>query len=171
MTFINGNLSDHVCMTQPKGFINQQNARKVCRHRKSIYIYGLKQASCFWNLHFDEVVKSYDFPKNEEGSCDYKKASGCTLIFMNLYVDEILLIRNGIPLMENVKISLRKSFSMKNLGDASYILGMKIYRDRSQSLIGVSQTLYTDKMFNRFNVNESKNGFISMSYGVTLSKM
>jgi hypothetical protein len=66
MTFINGNLSDHVYMTQPKGFVDQQNAIKVCRHRKSIY--GLKQTSCIWNLHFDEVVKSFDFLKNEEES-------------------------------------------------------------------------------------------------------
>jgi hypothetical protein len=66
--------------------------------------------------------------KMKKSLCDYKKASGRTLIFMILYVDEILLMRNGIPLMEDVKISLRKSFSMKNLGDASYILGMRIYR-------------------------------------------
>ena len=41
--FLNGNLSEDVCMTQPKGFVDQQNARKVCRLMKSIY--GLKQAS------------------------------------------------------------------------------------------------------------------------------
>jgi hypothetical protein len=47
-------------------------------------------------------------------------------------VDDILLIRNDIPMMEAVKSSLRKSFSMKHLGEAAYILGIKIYRDRSK---------------------------------------
>jgi hypothetical protein len=43
MAFLNGILSKDVYMTQPEGFADQQNARKVCRLMKSIY--GLKQAS------------------------------------------------------------------------------------------------------------------------------
>ena len=60
--FLNGNLSEDVYMTQPEGFVDQQNARKVCRLMKSIY--GLKQASRSWNLRFDEEVKSFGFSKN-----------------------------------------------------------------------------------------------------------
>jgi hypothetical protein len=85
-----------------------------------------------------------------------------------LYVDGLLLIENNIPLMEDVKASLRKSFSMKDLGEASYILDIKIYRDRSKCLIGLSQSTYIDKVLNRFNMTESKRGFIPMSHGVTL---
>jgi hypothetical protein len=85
-------------------------------------IYGLNQASWSWNLHFDEEVKLFGFSKNEEEPCVYKKVSGSTLVFLVLYVDDILLIGNNIPLMEDVKASLRKSFSIKDLGEASYIL-------------------------------------------------
>jgi hypothetical protein len=101
--FLNGNLSD---MTQPEGFVDQQNARKVCRLMKSIY--GLKQASRSWNLRFDEEVKSFGFLKNEKEPCVYKKVSGSTLMFLVLYVDDILLIGNNIPLMEDVMASLKK---------------------------------------------------------------
>jgi hypothetical protein len=83
-------------------------------------------------LHFDEVVKGFVFIKNIEESCVYKKISGNVVVFLVLYVDDILLIRNDIPMMEAVKFSLRKSFSMKHLGEAAYILGIKIYRDRSK---------------------------------------
>ena len=85
-------------------------------------------------------------------------------------MDDILLIGNDIPLMEDVKASLRKRFSMKDLGEAAYILDIKIYRDRSKRLIGLSQSMYLDKVLNRFNMNDSKKGFIPMSHGVTLSK-
>ena len=90
-------------------------------------------------------------------------------MFLVLYMDDILLIKNNILLMDDVKASLRKSFSMKDLGEASYILGIRIYRDRSKHLIGLIQSMYIDKVLNRFNMNESKRGFISMSHGITLS--
>jgi hypothetical protein len=75
-------------------------------------------------------------------------------------VDDILLIINDIPMMEVVKSSLRKSFSMKDLGEAAYILGIKIYRDRSKRLIALSQDAYIDKVLNWFNMQDSKKGFL-----------
>ena len=133
MAFLNGNLSEDVYMIQPEGFVDPTNARKICKLRKSIY--GLKQASRSWNLCFDEVVKGFGFIKNEEEPCVYKRASGSTVVFLVLYVDDILLIGNDIPMLEATKSSLGKSFSMKDLGEAAYILGIKIYRDRSKRLI------------------------------------
>jgi hypothetical protein len=84
------------------------------------------------------MVKVSGFIKNVEEACVYKKVSGSIIIFLVLYVDDILLIGNDIPMMEAIKSSLRKSFSMKDLGEAAYILGIKIYRDRSKRRIGLS---------------------------------
>ena len=122
------------------------------------------------NIRFDEVVKGFGFIKNEEEPCVYKKASGSALMFLVLYVDDILLIGNDIPMLEAIKTSLRKSFSMKDLGEAAYILGIRIYRDRSKRLIGLSQDTYIDKILKRFNMQESKKGFVPMSHGITLCK-
>ena len=127
-------------MIQPEGFFDPKNARKISKLRKSIY--GLKQTSRSWNLYFDEVVKGFGFIKNEEEPCVYKKVSGIALVFQVLYVDDILLIGNNIPMLEIVKSSLRKSFSMKDLGEATYILSIKIYRNISKRLIGLSQDIY-----------------------------
>jgi hypothetical protein len=49
-TFLNGNLTDDVYMTQPKGFVDPKHAGKICKLQKSIY--GLKQASQSWNMCF-----------------------------------------------------------------------------------------------------------------------
>jgi hypothetical protein len=121
-------------------------------------------------LHFDEVVKGFGFIKNIEEPCVYKKVSGRVVVFLVLYVDDILLIGNDILRIEAVKSSLRKSFSMKDLGEAAYILGIKIYRDRSKRLIGLSENAYIDKILNWFNMQDSKKGFLPMSHGTTLSK-
>jgi hypothetical protein len=61
-------------------------------------------------------------------------------------------------------------FSMKDLGETVYILGIKIYRDRSKRLIGLSQSTYIDKVLNRFSMQNSKKRFLPMNYGAQLSK-
>ena len=166
--FLNGNLVEDVYMIQPEGFVDPKNAGKVCKLQKSIY--GLKQASRSWNIRFDEVVQEFGFTKIESESCVYKKVSGSSLVFLILYVDDILLIGNDIPMLESVKTSLKNSFSMKDLGEAAYILGIKIYRDRSKRLIGLSQSTYLDKVLERFGMEEAKKGFLPMSHGINLSK-
>ena len=69
--FLNGILTEDVYMMQSEGFVDPNNAGKVCKLLKSIY--GLKQASRSWNIRFDEVVKEFGFIKNEQEPCVYKK--------------------------------------------------------------------------------------------------
>ena len=59
---------------------------------------------------------------------------------------------------------------MKDLGEAAYILGIKIYRDRSKRHIGLSQDTHIDKVLKRFNMEEAKKGFLPISHGIYLSK-
>jgi len=73
-------------------------------------------------------------------------------MFLILCVDDILLIGNEIPMLQFIKTSLNNGFPMKDLGDATYILGRRIYRDRSKRLIGLSQDTYVDKVLKRFNM-------------------
>ena len=75
----------------------------------------------------------------------YKKASGSIVVFLVLYIDDILLIGNDIPTLLSVKQWLGKCFVMKHLGEAETILGIRIYRDRSRRLLGLSQEKYIDK--------------------------
>ena len=59
---------------------------------------------------------------------------------------------------------------MKGLGDASYILGVKIYRDRSKRMLGLSQAKYIDIVLKSFSMNNSKGGMIPANHGIELSK-
>ena len=59
---------------------------------------------------------------------------------------------------------------MKDLGEASYILGMKIYRDRSRRLLGLSQSTYIDTVLKRFSMEKSKKGYLLIGHGIKLSK-
>ena len=51
--------------------------------------------------------------------------SGSSIAFLILYVDDILLIGNSTEFLNSIKGYLNKNFSMKNLGEGTYILGIK----------------------------------------------
>jgi hypothetical protein len=165
--FLNGNIEEELCMVQLEGFVDPKDANKVCKLQRSIY--GLKQASRSWNLRFDEVIKGFGFVQNTEESCIYKKMSGSLVSFLVLYVDDILLIGNNVKMLNSVKEYLNNNFSMKDMGEAAYVLGIKIYRDRSRRLLALSQSTYLDKVLKRFKMENSKKGDLPLVKGTSLS--
>ncbi|XP_070013360.1 uncharacterized protein [Nicotiana sylvestris] len=64
--------------------------------------------------------------------------------------------------------SVYKKFSMKDLGEATYILGIKIYRDRSRNLLGLSQSLYIYTILKSFSSDRDDSKSIS-GYVFTLN--
>ena len=134
--FLNWYLEKDIYMEWSLVFTSNDSDHKICKLQRSIY--GLKQVSQSWNTRFNDVIKIFDFIKNEE-PCVYIKISGSTVTFLVVYVDDILLIENNIPMLTSVKVWLLKEFAMKYLEEASYILNIKVYRDRSKRMIGLSQ--------------------------------
>ncbi|GJU94803.1 retrotransposon protein, putative, ty1-copia subclass [Tanacetum coccineum] len=125
--FLNGYLNEDIYMVQPEGFVDPNHPRKVCKLQRSIY--GLKQASRSWNKRFDEEIKRFGFAQNLDEPCVYQKASGSNVTFLILYVDDIIIMGNHIPSLQSVKSYLGKCFAMKDLGEATFILRIKIYRE------------------------------------------
>ncbi|GJY77408.1 retrotransposon protein, putative, ty1-copia subclass [Tanacetum coccineum] len=166
--FLNGYLDEDIYMVQPEGFVDPNHPRKVCKLQRSIY--GLKQALRSWNKRFDEKIKRFGFAQNLDDPCVYQKASGSNVTFLILYVDDIIILGNHIPSLQSVKDYLGKCFAMKDLGEAAFILGIKIYRDRSKRLIGLSQNAYIDKILKRYKMDNSKHGTIPMQERLDLNK-
>ena len=59
---------------------------------------------------------------------------------------------------------------MKDLVEVAYILGIRMYRDGSNRLIRLSQSTCSDKVLKRFNMQDSKKGYLPMQHGIRLSK-
>ncbi|GKC22136.1 retrotransposon protein, putative, ty1-copia subclass [Tanacetum coccineum] len=166
--FLNGHLLEEVYMEQPEGFVNPKYPNRVCKQKSSIY--RLKQVSRQWNKRFDEEIKKFGFTQKRDEPCVYFKASGSNVTFLILYVNDISIMGNNIPILQDVKSYLRRCFAMKDLGEDAYILGIKIYRDRSRRLISLFQSAYIEKILKRFHMENSKRGSIPMQENLRLSK-
>ncbi|KAL0284484.1 UNVERIFIED_CONTAM: hypothetical protein Sradi_7196500, partial [Sesamum radiatum] len=102
--------------------------------------------------------------------------------FLNGFVEErsIWISPKVSPLLEknrnfviskgHIKAWLSTQFSVKGMGEASYILEIKIYRDRSRRMLGLTQSSYIEKVLKRFKMDNSKRGLLPMRHGIKLSK-
>ena len=58
---------------------------------------------------------------------------------------------------------------MKDLGEAKFILGIKLWLDRKNKMLGLSQTGYIDKFLERFSMQNFKKGLLPFRHRVPLS--
>ena len=151
-TFLNSELEEEVYMKQPEGFSLSGGDHLVCKLNKSIY--GLKQASRQWYLKFHKVITSFGFEANVMDHYIYQKVNGSKTYFLVLYVDDILQATNNKGLLCEVKQFLSKNFDMKDVGEASYVIGIKIHREISQGILGLSQETYINKVLERFRMKD-----------------
>ena len=59
---------------------------------------------------------------------------------------------------------------MKDLGETSYILGIKVYRDRFKRIIRLSQKIYIEKVLKRFSMKNSKRDLLPLRHDVYFFK-
>ncbi|GJU60052.1 zinc finger, CCHC-type containing protein [Tanacetum coccineum] len=146
--FLNGDLDEEVYMKQPEGFVIPGNEHKVCKLVKSLY--GLKQEPKQWHQKFDEVVLLSGFHLNQSNKCVYSKfdSSGKGVIIC-LYVDDMLIFGTDQNQVDKTKKFLSSRFSMKDMGEAGVILGIKIKRENKR--IVITQSHYIEKILKKFN--------------------
>ena len=148
--FLNDNLEEEIYMMQSECFIEKNQEHMICKLNNSIY--GLKQAFRSWNIRFDQAIKSFGFEQNLDEPCVYKRHQDKVVMFLVLYVDDILLIGNDVGVMSSVKIWLSSQFDMRDFSEANFILRIKLWRDHKNGMLVLSQVGYIDKVLERFSM-------------------
>ncbi|GKV24632.1 hypothetical protein SLEP1_g34217 [Rubroshorea leprosula] len=153
--FLHGDLNEEIYMTQPEGFVEENNRSLVCRLNKSLY--GLKQAPRCWYKQFDSFIVSLGFHRCEADHCAYfcDYNDGCFCILL-LYVDDMIIAGNSPTYVSTLKAQLAGEFDMKDLGAVNQILGMKVFRDREDRKIWLNQKNYIERVLRRFNMQNAK---------------
>ena len=112
----------------------------------------------------------YGFEQNVDEPCVYKYIKEKMVVFLVLYIGDVLLIGNDVETLSNVKKWLAEQFQMKDLGEASYILEIQIIRDCKNKLLALSQASYIDNVLARFSMQDSKKCLLPTRQGIILSK-
>ena len=91
-----------------------------------------------------------------EDHCVYVKKTTKEIMFLTLYVDDILLAGNNLEVINTTKRRLSSAFEMKYMGEARYVLGVKIVRNRPKKLLGMCQKPYIKRALECFRMHHSK---------------
>ncbi|KAK6151926.1 hypothetical protein DH2020_014561 [Rehmannia glutinosa] len=144
--FLNGDLEEEIYMVQPEGCVVSGKENKVCKLLKSLY--GLKQAPKQWYEKFNQVLLSDGFTSIEVDRCVYTKLVDNECVIISLYVDDMLIFGSNLDLIYKTKEFLASNFDMKDMGEASVILGIKIIRKNNNIML--TQEHYVEKLLKKF---------------------
>ncbi|MCO5559992.1 hypothetical protein L7F22_013596 [Adiantum nelumboides] len=129
IAFLHKDLHEDIYMEQFIGVAEPGKEHLVCKLKKSLY--GLKQAPREWYRNFDTFMKSQGYMRSETDHCLYtKRMADGSLLILVLYVDDMLITGKDKHNVDALKSKLSETFAMKDLGNASHILGMRINRNR-----------------------------------------
>lgn len=146
--FLNGDLTEEIFMKQPQGLEDGSNL--VCRLNKALY--GLKQAPRAWNDKFNKyVVNKIGFKQCENDLCLYVRNVNNDIMYLLLYVDDIILAGSNINSVESVKQKLMTEFKCKDLGNLNQFLGIKITKTKDGMFL--SNKTYLENVLNRFEMS------------------
>ncbi|KAF1317226.1 putative polyprotein, partial [Globisporangium splendens] len=150
--FLNATLRDVVVMAVPDGV--DAPVDTVCRLRKSLY--GLKQASYEWNQTIHRVLDAMGFTASDVDPCIYVLKRDANVVYLCLYVDDMLIAARDPATVEKIKLQLQEHFQLKELGAAKYVLGMEISQNQASRTTTVKQTQYIRDITERFNQESAK---------------
>jgi hypothetical protein len=124
IAFMYGLLQEQVYMEQPPSYANSSHPNHVCRLKKTIY--GLKQTPRAWFHQFSDFLLTIGFNSSQADSSLFVYSSAHEIIYLLLYVDDIIITGSNMSLIGTFIRKLRHEFSMKDLGTLNYFLGLEV---------------------------------------------
>ncbi|CAA7049059.1 unnamed protein product [Microthlaspi erraticum] len=150
--FLQGTLNEEVYMEQPPRFVDADHPSYVCRLNKAVY--GLKQAPRAWYTELSTFLLSLGFINSLADSSLFILKSGTHLIYILVYVDDILVTGDTKDGITRILKLLADRFSIKNPEDLNYFLGLEVHR--TSAGLHLSQRKYIIDLLHRHNMTNAK---------------
>jgi len=155
--FLNADIEEEVYMELPEGF-REGREHLVCKLKKALY--GLKQAPRNWYLLISKFVEEeLRYKATVSDPClFFKRSKSGRLMLLFLFVDDFQTSYHPEDQAEwnELKAKLVERFQTKDLGASTWILGMRITRDRKARTITLDQELYVTKALERHGMQQCK---------------
>jgi hypothetical protein len=164
--FLNGDLKEEVYVTQPSGFVDDDNKHKVFRLRKPLY--GLRQAPRAWNTKLDATMVSLGFKKSSFEHGVYTRSRGATRLVIGIYIDDLFITGTGCEEIATFKLEMKNMLQMSDLGLLSYYLRIEVRQGADG--IKLCQAAYAGKLLEHTGLSACNPSLTPMEPRLKLSK-
>nr|GEV92452.1 copia protein [Tanacetum cinerariifolium] len=138
IVFLHGNLREEAYVSQPDGFVDQDNPNHVYKLKKALY--GLKQAPRMWYDMLLSFLISQDFSKGSVDPTLFIRRNGNDLLLVQIYVNDIIFAASTPELCDLFANLMCSKFKMSMMGKISFFLGLQI--SQSPRGIFINQSKY-----------------------------
>jgi hypothetical protein len=160
--FLNADVKEELYVRPPPGMEEELGGR-VLRLRKSLY--GIKQAPRNWNELFHSYLVSLGYKRSEADPCVYSKGNE---VMLAVWVDDTILTGSNTSATQQLKSDLKRRFKMKDEGELSWCLGMRISTHGDH--VTMDQEQYIENMLARFGMSNCKPAKTPAALGIHLTK-
>ena len=147
--FANSHLDELIYTDYPEGF---EKYGKVLRLLRALY--GLRRSPVLWLRELSKTLLEYGFQTVGDEICLF--SNGWMLIFF--FVDDIVCCcrTEHLNRMHAIIEALCRRYEMRNMGELSWFLGIRIIRDRPRRKLWICQDSYIDKVVKRYHLEHRK---------------
>jgi histone deacetylase 1/2 len=149
--FLHGILEEEVYMQQPPGYVDKAHPTYVCRLDKALY--GLKQAPRAWYARLCKRLEALGFLASKADTSLFYFSRGGYTMFILVYVDDIIVASSSSQATEALLKDLQQDFSLKDLGDLHYFLGIEVTKLKGGLLL--SQGRYAADILSRTGMDKA----------------
>ncbi|GAU13081.1 hypothetical protein TSUD_173810 [Trifolium subterraneum] len=165
--FLNGLLEEEVYMVQLPGF-EVPDANLVCKLNKALY--GLKQAPRQWFDRLTTALLQFGFQASKCDPSLFTYTKNRQVVYLLVYVDDIIITGSSSTLVQTLVQKLDSVFSLKQLGDLEYFLGIEVKQLPDKSLL-LTQSKYIKDLLVKTNMVDCKPINTPMMSSCKLSKV
>jgi hypothetical protein len=151
-------------MQAPPGYLKTEDFGKVLLLLRSLY--GLKQARFEWS---EEFFLDYGFTRSQVNQAVYFRRNTEEHTIITMSVDDMAVTSKPLRDIERFKAELHERFNISDLGELSWLLGLKVERDCPKRTIALLQKAYVKMILERFCLQDAKSTPIFMNAGAILS--
>ncbi|GKD53303.1 retrovirus-related pol polyprotein from transposon TNT 1-94, partial [Tanacetum coccineum] len=151
MAFLNGELKEEVYVSQPEGFVDQDNPSHVYKLKKALY--GLKQAPRAWYDMLLSFLISQQFLKCAVNPTLFTRHARNDILLVQIYVDDIIFVSTNTAMCNEFANQMTTKFKMSMMGQMSFFLGLQI--SQSPRGIFINQSKYASEIVKKYGLHST----------------